>query len=60
LTGATGGAGISYSSGTTLVIPVFSGPHVDQPLVLIYSTIHLYLEDSKWYNMSVSNEKRNI
>jgi hypothetical protein len=26
LTGATGGAGIDYSSGKTLIIPVFSSP----------------------------------
>ena len=32
LTGATGGARLAYSPGTTLVIPVFSGPHVDQYL----------------------------
>jgi hypothetical protein len=38
VTGATGGAGIAYSSGTTWVIPVFSGPHVDQPLLIQHNT----------------------
>ena len=30
LTGATGWVGIACTSGTTLVIPVFSGPRVDR------------------------------
>ena len=30
MTGATDGTGIAYSSGTTWVIPVFSGPCVDR------------------------------